>query len=111
MDPASPEPELCLVVITVPDDAVARRLCTTWVERRLAACANVVPGVRSYYRWEGALQSDEEVMVVLKTTVDRLPELQAAVHADHPYDVPEYIVLAPKDVDAAYARWVRGATR
>ena len=82
-------------------EAFARGL----VERRLAACVNLLP-VTSVYRWEGAVERGEEQLLVLKTQAERLPELRAVVASDHPYDVPEFVVLTPSDVEPAYLAWL-----
>ena len=106
-----PNPDLCLVLTTAPDLEVARRLASGWVERGLVACVNLVPGIESHYRWEGAVEASSEVLLLVKTPRERMADLRSAVAADHPYDVPEFVVLAASEVSAAYAAWARAATR
>ncbi len=87
-------------------------LARTLVERRLAACVNVLPA-RSIYRWEGELCDDEEDTLLIKTSAQRVAELVAQLQALHPYSLPEILVL---DIDSAaslpdYVAWVRSETR
>ena len=95
------------VVTTVPDVLVSERLATTLVEERLAACANIVPSVTSIYRWEGSVQRDDEVLVVFKTTEDRVAALRDRIVELHPYDVPEVLALRVLDGSEEYLQWVR----
>jgi periplasmic divalent cation tolerance protein len=88
-----------VVVLTTVDEGFdAAGLATTLVGRGLASCVNVLPGVTSVYRWKGEIKSDPEQQLIIKTTADKVESLQAAVKELHPYDVPEFIVLA---IDAA----------
>lgn len=101
---------LQVVLCTAPDRDVATRLARTLVEEGLAACVNVVPGVTSVYRWEGRVQQDAEVLLVVKTHPTRLAALEARVLELHPYDVPEFVVLAAAHASVAYLAWLAGAT-
>jgi periplasmic divalent cation tolerance protein len=83
---------------------MARRV----VEDRLAACGNVIPGVKSVYRWDGEVQEDAEALVVFKTTEEKLPELEKRVMEIHSYDVPEFIALPVIHGHGPYLRWVVG---
>ena len=98
-----------VVLITAPDMEVARGLARALVEEGLAACANLVPGVTSVYRWEGELCEDAEVLLVVKAPAERLEALAARVDALHPYDVPELVALEPAAVEARYLAWLGGA--
>ena len=100
-----------VVLITTPDPGVARSIARRLVEERLAACANIVPGITSIYRWEGALQEDPEVLIVLKTVASHLPSIERRLAELHPYDVPECIALGPERVEATYLAWLVDATR
>lgn len=96
----------CIVLVTAPSADVAAQLARTLVEERLAACGNIVPGVRSIYRWQGEVQDESEVLLLLKTVPARVPALTARVVALHPYDVPE-VVTVPLDSGLdAYVAWV-----
>lgn len=95
-----------VVLVTAPSVEVAAALVTTVVDERLAACGNIVPGIVSIYRWQGAVQRDDEVLVVLKTATGVTGRLMERVQELHPYDVPEVVVLPVADVLPAYAQWV-----
>ena len=95
-----------VVLVTAPGRDVALDLARALVRERLVACVNVVPGVTSVYQWEGAVEESEEVLLVVKTTAGRLAELERRVIELHPYDVPEFVALAPEHVEPRYARWL-----
>lgn len=101
-----PESALMLVIVTAPSQDVAENVVTAVVEERLAACGNIVPGVTSIYRWEGAVQREAEVLIVLKTTRAVLAALMRRVEELHPYDVPEVLALPVATGLDAYAVWV-----
>ena len=96
-----------VVLITAPDAETASGLARTLVAERLAACANLVPGVRSIYRWEGEVQDDGEVLLVVKTAAERCDALAARVRDLHPYDLPEVLALPAIGGSDAYLAWVR----
>lgn len=100
-----------VVLMTAPDLEIARRLARELVGARLAACANLVPGLTSVYRWEGAVQEDAEVLLVVKTTVERLPAVAELVARLHPYEVPELIALEPSAVADSYLHWMVAESR
>ena len=100
-------PAVLAVLMTAPDADTGERIGAQLVRERLAACANVVPGVVSVYRWEGQVQRDSEVLVILKTTVDRVDALKDRAVALHPYEVPEVIALPVTAGHAPYLEWVR----
>jgi periplasmic divalent cation tolerance protein len=100
-----------VVLVTAPTPDRAAEIARALVGERLAACGNVVPGLRSIYRWEGKVQEDEEALLVLKTTRARFDALRARVLALHPYDVPEVIALPVEAGSAAYLQWIAAETR
>jgi periplasmic divalent cation tolerance protein len=107
----SDDAPLAVVLVNAPP-AVAPAIARALVERRLAACVNVVPRVASVYRWEGAVVEDEESTLVVKTRAALVDAIAAAMPELHPYAVPEVIAL-PIDAargNAAYLRWVRAET-
>lgn len=108
---APSEPEIRVVLVTAPDAEAGAVLARAVVGERLAACVNVVPGVRSIYRWDDAVQEEDEVLLVLKTTSERLEALTERVIALHPYDVPEVLALPEAGGSAAYRAWVAGEVR
>ena len=91
---------------TAPSAEVAEQLARALVERGLAACVNVVPGVTSFYRWRGQLQRDAECLLVIKTRAARLDELRAALAQLHPYELPELVALPVEAGHAPYLAWL-----
>lgn len=102
--------DVLVVLVTAPSADQAAALARALVEERLAACGNVLPGVRSIYRWEGEVREDAEALLVLKTTRARLEALRERVLALHPYEVPEVLALPVEAGSAAYLAWVAGET-
>src|SRR5574337_1184294 len=99
-----------VVLVTVPSAEKGAEMARALVEERLAACGNVVPGLRSLYRWEGKVQDDAEALLLLKTTRRRFGALRDRVLALHPYEVPEVIALPVEVGSAAYLAWIAGST-
>jgi periplasmic divalent cation tolerance protein len=98
-----------VILMTVPSVEVATELVRKLVDERLAACGNVIPGLTSIYRWHGAVQTDSEVLVILKATTDSVPALLVRAPELHPYDVPEILVLPVTEGYRPYLEWVRGS--
>ena len=98
------------MLCTCPDAATAQRLAGGLVERRLAACVNVLPAIRSIYRWQGEIQDDAEVLMIAKTTRLAYPALEAWLVEHHPYDVPEVLAVPVLKGSAAYLEWVQNET-
>ena len=95
-----------LVFVTTPDEAVAVALARALVGERLAACGNLVPGLRSIYAWQGEIHDEPEVLLLLKTTADRVDALAARVSTLHPYAVPEVVAVAVDGGLPAYLAWI-----
>jgi len=104
---AGPDPQLRVVLVTAPDPGVAEGLARALVEERLAACVNVVPGVRSVYRWEGRVEDAGELLLLVKTRADRTEALAARVRELHPYALPEVVELPVVGGSPAYLDWLR----
>jgi len=102
--------ELVLVYTTWPDAAAAEEAGRALVEARLAACANILPGMVSLYRWQGALERAQEAVLILKTRRDLARSLTAAVRERHPYEVPAILVLTVDDAEPAFAQWIADET-
>ena len=101
-----------LIVLTnCPDAEVADRIARTLVEQKLAACVNRMPAVDSVYRWQGAVERAVEVPLLIKSTRERLPEVQEAIRALHPYEVPEILAIPVVAGLPAYLRWVVDETQ
>lgn len=98
--------EAAVVLTTLAAEADAAALARTLVEERLAACVNVLPPMTSVYRWKGDIEEDREQQLVIKTTVGKVAALQARLGQLHPYEVPEFLILAGSASDA-YLSWMR----
>jgi periplasmic divalent cation tolerance protein len=98
--------ERLLVLTTVARAEDAERIAEELVARRLAACVNVLPGVRSIYRWKGGVERDEERLLLVKTRADRFEALRETLLALHPYEVPEVVAVPIEAGSAAYLRWL-----
>jgi periplasmic divalent cation tolerance protein len=103
--------ERLVVLSTVGTSEDGERIARELVERGLAACVNLVPGVVSVYRWKGALQRDPEILLVIKTRAERLPALKEALTTLHPYEVPEALALPVQDGLAPYLAWLDAAVK
>ncbi len=99
--------DVLLVISTFPDAETAERIANELIEAKLAACVNILPAIKSIYRWQGKVENAAETMAFLKTTTARLPDLQAKLRASHPYDVPEIICLPIANGLPEYLQWVR----
>jgi periplasmic divalent cation tolerance protein len=100
-----------LVLTNLPDRAAAERLAGELIEKRLAACVNILAPCRSVYRWKGKVQHDEEHPMLVKTTDERYPALEAAIRAGHPYELPEVIAVRIERGLPAYLDWVAAETK
>ena len=99
------------VHITCPNREQATALARALVEERLAACVNIVGGVRSIFQWNGAVNDEDEVLCLAKTRRGLFPALSARVAELHPYDVPEILAFEVVAGSAAYLDWLRQSTR
>lgn len=99
---------IAAVTTTVASLPEAQGLARALLEARLAACVQLEPGLQSFYRWEGRTCEDPEVRLVIKTTQEAVPALQAFLVAHHPYDLPQFAVTVMQ-ASAGYAQWVRDA--
>lgn len=99
--------ETLVVLCTFPDEGRARQIGALLVEKQVAACVNVVPGLRSIYRWEGKVHDEAEVLGIIKTTREAYPRLEAAILDEHPYHTPEVLALPVEAGAEAYRKWVR----
>jgi len=95
-----------IVFSTCPGGAEAERLAELLVHEKLAGCVNIVPGLSSIYRWKDAIEKDAESLLIIKTSADRLPDLQKTLIAEHPYETPEFVVLDIERMSEGYAAWL-----
>jgi periplasmic divalent cation tolerance protein len=101
-----------IILVTCGSLGEARRIGKTLVEKKLAACANILRGgIESVYRWKGKVERGREVLVILKTTAPRLNELEREVKRMHSYDVPEFIVLPVVEGSREYLDWLQDSVR
>ena len=100
-----------IVLVTAPDLKTARRLARAALGQRLAACANLIPGLESHYWWRGKMESNREVLLLFKTRASRLSRLERLILAEHPYETPEFVVLPLIAGAEKYLAWLKQETR
>jgi len=103
---AKADAQYCVILVTADTQTQAEKIARVLVEEQLAACCNIVPGIRSVYRWQNAVQVDEEQLLIIKTTTTRFTEIERRVRALHAYDVPEIIMLPVSEGSAPYLAWI-----
>ena len=96
---------------TCPDPATAERLATLLVEERLAACVQVLPGLRSVYRWQGKVEAAAEVLLLVKTSAEAYPALQERLRQLHPYELPELLAVEAASGLPEYLQWLAAESR
>ena len=99
--------DICLVLTTCPDHETAERLSAVLVEQRLAACVSAGAEVISTYPWQGTVERESEIPLTIKTTRARVGLLKQELLAQHPYDVPELLVVPVSDGLDEYTQWIR----
>src|SRR5688572_17743394 len=99
--------DILMVYCTVPDAETAERLARAVVSERLAACVNVLPGIRSIYRWDGAVESSDELLLIAKTARSSFDALRDRLVALHPYELPEIVAVKLDLGSPDYVDWVR----
>ena len=100
-----------LVFSTFPSLECARQIGTLLVDSQLIACINLIPGVESIYRWKGEVTKDSEVLGIMKTSELALPILQQTLVREHPYEVPEFVVMCPDSGLQAYLDWIEESVK
>jgi periplasmic divalent cation tolerance protein len=96
-----------MAFVTAPDIETARKIVRIALEKGLTACANIIPLIESHYWWQEKIESSSEVLIIFKTTIHRQFELRECVLANHPYEVPEFVVLNIDQGSDAYLQWIR----
>ena len=99
-------PKLILCLCTCPDKKNAQSIAKILLEKKLAACVNIIPGIMSMYRWQGKIQQDDEVLLLIKTRAINYSPLEKTIIQHHPYDVPEVLSFNIETGFADYLRWV-----
>lgn len=100
-----------IVLVTAPDMKVARKVAKAALTARLAACANLLPGLESHYWWQGKLEQSAEILILFKTTAARLAALEKCVLKNHPYDTPEFVVMKIDGGNERYLEWLAKSSR
>jgi periplasmic divalent cation tolerance protein len=96
----------CLVLSTCPDMTTARQIAAALVEKQLAACVNILPGLESVYSWQGNIEHDQELLLLIKTRTAAVDHLNEAIQALHPYELPEIIAVPIVAGLAPYLEWI-----
>jgi periplasmic divalent cation tolerance protein len=104
------EDSIYVVMVTVPTQELAVKIAGTVVEEFLAACASIVPQVRSFYHWQGNVCDESELLLILKTTVAKWDSLRQRIVELHTYEVPEIIAIPLRDGHSPYLQWIREST-
>ncbi len=103
--------ETVLVLTTWPDEESAIQQAQHWLNKNLVACVNILPKMKSVYRWEGELQLGSEHQMLLKTSSNRVAELEREIVANHPYECPEILQLPVSGGYQPYLEWITGNTK
>ncbi len=101
--------DLVVLLVTASEEE-APTLVRTLVSEGLVACGNILPGVRSIYRWDGQICDETEAVILMETTPARLPQARARIEELHSYVVPKIVALPSTDVSAPYLEWLREST-
>jgi periplasmic divalent cation tolerance protein len=100
-----------IVLCTAGSEDEARNIARHLVERRLAACVNLVPQIESIYHWQGKIESSREWLLVIKTTADRFPAVRDAIRELHSYELPECVAINIEDGAADYLEWIEHSVK
>jgi periplasmic divalent cation tolerance protein len=102
---------IIISLVACPSEEVASSLAKLLVDQELAACVQVLPLTQSVYRWKGEVCIDQEVLLLIKTTSELKEQVRVAIEENHPYEVPEFVVIEAASVSEKYAAWLRGNVR
>jgi len=100
--------KVIVVMTTLPDFKYAETLAGNLVREDLAACVQLLPQMTSVYEWEGAIQQDTEVLLLIKTISSKFPAVEKTIKENHPYTVPEVVAIPASDVSDDYLKWMKG---
>ena len=106
-----PQDQYLIVLCTFPTVDEARQIGTQLVKSQVAACVNLIPQVESIYPWNGAIQNENEILAVIKTTRNNYAAVEACIRQSHPYEIPEVIALPIERGSAGYLAWISENTR
>jgi periplasmic divalent cation tolerance protein len=102
--------QFSIVLVTAPNKKVARALARAALEKRLAACVSLAPGLESHYWWREKIERSAEVLMIFKTTRRRLGALEELILKKHPYDTPEFVALPLHAGTDRYLKWIAAST-
>ena len=100
-----------LVLTTCPGSITAKQIAQDLVANDVAACVNIIPGLTSYFKWSNKVDSDDELLLLIKTTSDCYPKVEKRIKSLHPYELPEIIAVPIKEGFADYLRWIENSTK
>lgn len=103
--------EHLLVLTTCPGTITAKQIAQDLVANNVAACVNIIPGLTSYFKWSHKVESDAELLLLIKTTSENFPAIQKRIKSLHPYELPEIIAVSIKDGLKEYLRWIEDSTK
>ena len=101
--------DLQIVLCTVPDEKTAGQMADALVAEKLAACINIIPSIMSVYRWNGAIEHNQELLLLIKTSAAMWPLLEARILELHPYELPEIIAVPIHTGQADYTQWIKNS--
>lgn len=107
----SNDPRYLLVLSTCPDQSSARHIAEIVVTEKRAACVNIVPGITSCFFWEGKMDTEDELLLVMKTTSENYPALETLIKDEHPYELPEIIAVPIRTGLSGYLDWIVSNTQ
>lgn len=107
----SDEPHYLLVLSTCPDQGSANHIAKVVVTEKRAACVNIVPGITSCFFWEGKMDTDDELLLIMKTTAENYPALETLIKEAHPYELPEIIAVPIRTGHSGYLDWITSNTQ
>ena len=99
-----------IILTTVASTEEAEKIARDLVEHRLAACVNILPGLRSIYRWKGEISEEQELLLLIKTAASRIEDVFERLETIHSYELPEFVVIDPESMSADYAAWIEENT-
>ena len=103
--------EHLLVLTTCPGTITAKQIAQDLVANDVAACVNIIPGLNSYFKWSHKVESDVELLLLIKTTSKHFPAVQKRIKSLHPYELPEIIAVSIEDGLEEYLRWIEDSTK
>jgi periplasmic divalent cation tolerance protein len=98
--------DIVICLVTCPSKEVGSALARLVVTEKLAACVNIIDGVQSVYQWKEEVAVDNEALLIIKTSAEKIEQLRARILENHPYELPEFLTLSPSGASEHYARWI-----